>query len=139
MGFFSNSDFPSCINNNLFRTALFLGKLPLHTFSEWPLQRNSYFLGAAISLEQLPFYGAPLPEQSLFRRLFQNSFFFRAKLLQSKHFLRTGNYLGQLIFKTAIFLAEELLRKKTSTEELLFQSRYFATSTFSGKLTIWKS
>ena len=39
-----------------------------------------------------------------------------------------------------MFLAEELLRIKIFTEELLFQSRYFSTaSTFSGKLHFGKS
>ena len=70
--------------------------------------------------------------------LFQNSFFFRAKLLQSSHFLRTGNYLGKLLFEIAIFLFEELLRKKISTEELLFQSSYFCTAlNFYRKATFW--
>ena len=33
----------------------------------------------------------------------QNSFFFRAKLLQSRHFLRVWSSLRQLLFGTAIF------------------------------------
>ena len=50
---------------------------------------------------------------------FQNTYFFGAKLLLSSHFLRTGSSLGQLLFGTATFLADELLRIKISTEELL--------------------
>ena len=72
--------------------------------------------------------------------LFQNSFFFRAKLLQSSLFLRIGSYLGQLLFETAIFWWKNCLEKKISTEELLFKSRYFCTSsTFLGKLHLEKA
>ena len=72
--------------------------------------------------------------------LFQNSFFFRAKLLQSSLFLRIGSYLGQLLFETAIFWWKNCLEKKLSTEELLFKSRYFCTSsTFLGKLHLEKA
>ena len=71
---------------------------------------------------------------------FQNSFFFRVKILQSSHSLRIGSYLRRLFFGTTIFLAEELFRIKISKEELLFQSRNFCTAwTFSGKLHFGKS
>ena len=94
------------------------------------LSRSSYFFRTAAFLRSSFFITV------IFSQIFfQNSFFFRANILQSSHSLRTGSYLGQLLFGTTIFLAEELFRIKISTEELIFQSRYFSTaSPFSGKL-----
>ena len=95
------------------------------TFSEQLFLQNSCFLLRSTFFRTVIF-------SQLF---FQNSFFFRAKILQSSHSLRIGSFLGQLLFGTTIFLAEELFRIKISTEELIFQSRYFSTaSPFSGKL-----
>ena len=68
---------------------------------------------------------------------FQNSFFFRAKILQNSHFLRIRSSLWQLLSATAIF---SLFKIKISKKELLFQSRYFCTvSTFSKKVYYGKS
>ena len=53
------------ICNNFFRAALFLEKLLFHISSESIRRHNSYFLGGAISSEQLPFWRAPVPEQLL--------------------------------------------------------------------------
>ena len=66
----------------------------------------------AISL--LP-YVATLSEQFYFWR----SYLFT--LFQGNYF---ESSLGQLLFGTATFLAEELFRTKIPTEELLFLSRY---------------
>ena len=67
---------------------------------------------------------------------FQNSCFFRANLLPSSYL---GSSIGQLLFGAAVFLAKELFRIRISTEELLFRSRYFyTTSTFSEELHFGK-
>ena len=77
---------------------------------------------------------------SLQQLFFQNTYFFGATLLLSRHFLRIGSSIGQLFFGTASFLAKELLRIKISTEELLYRSRYFCTaSAFSEELHLPKS
>ena len=97
-------------------------------------QNINFFTTAAF------FEGASFSEQSFFRSYFFRIAFFRAKILQSSHSLRIGSYLGPLLFGTSIFLAEEQFRIKASTEELLFQSRYFSiASTFSRKLLFGKS
>ena len=44
--------------------------------------------------------------------LFQSSFSLRAKPLQITNLFLIAIYLGQLLFETAIFLEEKLLRKK---------------------------
>ena len=78
----------------------------------------SSFLGTVTFLQHFFFF-------------FQNSFFFTEKLLQSSHFLRIGSSLWPLLFRTAIFVSEELFRIKISKKELLLPSRYFCTaSTF---------
>ena len=82
--FFSNSDFPSRVCCDFFRTALLLEKLLLHTFSEWLLRRNSYIFGAAIFSEQLLI--SPFLEQSLFR----SSYFFRIASFSQRKFYRTA-------------------------------------------------
>ena len=103
---------------------------------------TSYFFKAAISSQHLIFLKSfffrtvTSSQQLLF---FQNSCCFRAKLLSGNHHMRIGSSLGQLIFGTATFLAEELFRINISIEELLFRSRYFCTtSTFSEKLHFGK-
>ena len=72
----------------------------------------------------ISFFRTITSSQQLF---FQNSYFFRAKLLRSSHYLRIRRSLGQFLFGTATFLEEELLRMKMSVEDLLFQSRFFCT------------
>ena len=131
MGFFSNSNSPSRMCCDIFRTALFLEKLLLHNFLEWQLRHNSYVFGAAVFFS---FLRTVTFSQQLF---FQNGFFFMAKILQSSHFLRIKSSSWHLLFRTAIFF---LFRIKISKKELLFQSRYFCTvSTFSEKLHFGKS
>ena len=52
---------------------------------------------------------------------FRNSSFFGVKLLQSRHFLRIGSSLRQLLFGTAIF-SEELFRIKISKKSYFFKA-----------------
>ena len=102
------------------------------------------FFGGAISSEQLLFLRCSffrtvtysmLISQQLF---FQNSYFFRAKLLPRNHFLRIRRSLRQFLFGTATFLAEELFRIKIYTEELLLRSRCFFC-THIGKRELFKA
>ena len=93
------------------------------------IQSNYFDKTFTISSEQLPFL-----RSSFFRtitysqQLFcQNSYFFRAKLLPSSHFLKIGSFFEQLLFRTATFLEEELFRIRIYTEGLLFRSSYFCT------------
>ena len=106
--FFSNSDYPSGIfvfpSRNFFRTTLYLEQLFLPTFSEWLLRHNSYFFREAISSEQRFFFSFFRTVTFLQQLFFQNSIFFRTKLLQSSHFLRIGCSLWQLLYGTDIFL-----------------------------------
>ena len=100
LGFFSNSDFPSRINSDFLRTALFLEKLLIYTF------QSNYFDATVTFSEQLF-----LQTSCFFKELlFQNSHFvavviseqllFQSKNLQSKRFLRIGSYLlMKLIFE----------------------------------------
>ena len=54
------------------------------------------------------------------------------QFLPSSHFLRIGDFLGQLLFATASSLADDFFSIKISTEMLLFRGSYFCTtSTFS--------
>ena len=87
---------------------------------------SSFFRTAAF------FWGAPFSEQSFFLSIFlQNSSFFRAKRLPNNHILKIGNSLVQ--FRNSYL-------QKISTEELLFRSRFFCTtSTFSKKQDFGKS
>ena len=137
LGFFSNSSLPSRKSNDFFRIAKATSShfFRVTTSVQQLLFRSSYFFRTAAFLRS-----SSSRTVTFSQLLIQNSFFFRAKLLQSKHFLRIGSYLGQLHFEIAIFLAEELLRKKISTDKLLFQGRYFCTaSTSLGKLHVGKS
>ena len=73
----------------------------------------------------------------LLQSFFQNSYFFRAKFLPCKRFLRIESFLGQL---TAILLAEDFIRINISTEILLFRNRYLCIAlTFSEKQKFGKS
>ena len=113
---------------------------------------SSHFFRVTTSTQQLLFWSSyffrasDFWRSSIFRTVtslqqlfFQNSYLLRAKLLPSNHQLRTASSLGQLIVGRATFLVEGLLRIKISTEELLFRSRYFCTtSTFSEKLHFGK-
>ena len=70
--------------------------------------------------------------------LFQNSFFFKAKLLQSSHFLTLGSYLEQLLFEATIFLAKELFRKKDIYRRTTFSKLFLHIINFFRKATFWK-
>ena len=87
LGLFSNGDFTSPICNNFYRTALFLEKLLFHTSPELLLRQNSCFFRAAISSEQLLFWGAPFSEQSL---------------LHSSYFLRIATFSEQNFYRKSI-------------------------------------
>ena len=115
--FFSNDDLLSRIFSDFFRTALFSEKLLLCTSLDKLLRHNSNSFGAAISSEQLLFLS--------------NSVFERVISLQQLFFQNIGSIgssLGQLLFGTVTFLAEELLRIKIFIEELLCLSEYFCTA-----------
>ena len=57
-----------------------------------------------------------------------SGYLFGAKFLPSTYFLEQVVVLsGRQFFKTATFSEDKLTRMKTSTEELLFRSRYFST------------
>ena len=99
------------------------------------LFRGSYFFRGATFFEELPF-SEQLPLYS--SHFSQNSYFFRAKHLQSSYFLRKGSSLGQILFGTPIFLVEKLIRIKKFSEEVLFWNRYFG-ATFSEGLLFGKS
>ena len=98
------------------------------TSTQQLLFRSSYFFRTTAFSS---FLGTVTFLQHFFFFFFQNSFFFTEKLLQSSHFLRIGSSLWPLLFRTAIFVSEELFRIKISKKELLLPSRYFCTaSTF---------
>ena len=97
---------------------------------------SSQFFRVTTSTQQLHFRSSYFFQYSYFFLLFQNSFFFRAKILQNSHFLRIRSSLWQSLSGTAIF---SLFRIKISKKELLFQSRYFcAVSTFSKRYIMEK-
>ena len=73
-----------------------------------------------------------------FRIFFQNSYFFRAKLLPSSHFLRMGSSLGQLLFRAATLLAKELFKIKISTEELVFWKVLLHRIKFFRRALFWR-
>ena len=65
-----------------------------------------------------PFFGTVTFSQELF---FQNSFFFGAKPLQNRHFLRITSSLPQLLFGTAI-LSGGTVRIKISKKSFFFKA-----------------
>ena len=135
MGFFFKWPFPFWHILWIFQDSFIFGEAAtshffrVTTVTQHLLFRSSSFFWAAVFFEELLF------QKSLFR----NGHFSRAKLLPSSHFLRMWSYFGKLLLGTATFLAKELFRIKVSTDELLFQSRYFCiASTFSEKLHFGK-
>ena len=136
LGFFFKWPFPFSHMLLLFQDGFIFGEATsLHFFrvttsTQQLLFRSSYFPTAATFLRS-----------SFFKQLFfRNSYLFRAKLLSSSHFLKIGRSLGQLLCRTATFLAEDLFGIKISIEEAPFRSRYFYTaSTFSEKLHFRKN
>ena len=114
----------------------------------WLLRHNSYSFGASISSEQLLFLRCSVFDRviSLHQLFFQNTLFSGMKLLPSSHFVRIGSSLGQLLFGTATFLLEWLLRINISTEELLWSKQvllhsisFFRRATFSKNLLFLES
>ena len=126
--------------------AIFL--LPyIATFSEqfyfwrsffFTLFQSNYFDTTFTFSEQLFLQSSCFFEELLFQNnhfflkqlSFQNSYFFKVKLVANSHLLRIESSSGQLLFRSATFLAEELFRIKMSTEELFFRRRYFCTASF---------
>ena len=122
VSFFSNSDFTSRICCHFFRTTSFWERLLFHTFSELLLRHNSFFFRGSYFFRAVAFFSffrTVTFSQELF---FQKSFFFGVKLLQSRHFLKIGSSLRQLLFGTTFFFREELFRIKISKKELLFKA-----------------
>ena len=100
-GNFSNSDFPSRMCCDFFRTTLFLEKLLLHTtFSEWLLRHKSYIFGAAIFWTFFSF--------------FQNSHFFAAVI-----------FLEKLLFQSENSTEQPLLENKKSLMPVTFRNSCF--------------
>ena len=96
--------------------------------------RSRYFFRAAAFFEELLFQYC-----YLFAAVnFSESNFFRAKLLLSSHFLRIEDSLGQLLFGTGTFLAEDFFRINISTECHPFEAGCTA-STFSEEHDFGKS
>ena len=93
------------------------------TISEQLYLQRCYFF------EELPFSEQPPLRSSHF---FQNSCFFRAKLLP-----RAGTSLEQLLFGTMTFLVEKLFRIKIFSDQVLFRTRYFLRN-FSRRVTFWE-
>ena len=135
VSFFLSSDFPCRKCCHFFRTISFWEKLLPHTYfrvttSTQQLHfRGSYFLRTAAFFS---FFRTVTFSRELFS---QNSFFFGAKLLQSKHFLRIRSFYGSYSPEQLFFL-EELFKIKISKKKLLFQSRY--SNNFFKKATFWK-
>ena len=102
------------------------------TSTQQLLFRSSCFFGASDFFWRDPFSGQSILHSSCFFRI---AIFSEWNVSPSSHHLRIESSLGQLLFGTAAFLAKELFRKKISTEELVFRSRYFCTaSTISEEL-----
>ena len=86
----------------------------------------------------------PFSQQSLLRgsHFFLNSYFFRAKLLPSRHFLRIGSSLGQVLFGTPTFLVEkpykDIFRRRTFPNQVVL-CNIFRRVTFWKKLFFRKS
>ena len=142
MFFFSNEDFRSPICFEFSGQFYFCRSYLFTLFQSNYLDKTVTYLERLFLQYSCSFWGAPSSEQSLFSKqlFFLKSYIFRSKLLPSSHFLRIGSCLGQLLFRTATFLLEELFRTKSSKEELPFRGRYFCTtSTFFRKATFWKN
>ena len=92
------------------------------TFLVQSLLQSNYF-NTSVSSEQL---------------CFQNSYFFRTKLLLRSYFLRIGSSLGLLLFWSSYLLVEELLQNKniyrraTFSKQVLLDSINFFRKTRKG-------
>ena len=113
--YFCRSYFFAILQRNYFDTITSSGKL---------------FLQNSCIFEELSCHSS----QNFF---FQDSYFFIAKFLRSRHFSEIGSSLVQLVFETGTYLAQKLFTRKISTVVLLFWIRDFCTaSTISEEL--WK-
>ena len=146
--FFSNSDFPSGIFSDFFRTALFSANLLLHTsLTTWTQQLffpSIYFFKAApflrssvfkrvISSQQLFFleYITFRNETSTVQPLCENRKFFRAVTFRSSFF-----FSGLIFQNKDIYRRAPLIEAGTSAQHELFQKSYiFQEPTFSGELS----
>ena len=133
--FFSNSDFPSRMCCDFFRTTLFLERLLFHTFLEWLPRHSSYNFGADIFSEQLLF--SPFSEQPLFAAvIFSEELLFQNENSTEQPLLENEKFFMAVTFRNSCF---SLFRIKISKKELLFQGRYFCiVPTFSEKLHFGK-
>ena len=97
-----------------------------------PISGKTTTFFVTIFSEQLLF--SPFSEQFFSQQLFfQNSFLFKARVLQSSYFFRIRSSLWQLLFGTTVY---SLFRIKISKKELLFlhSINFFRKATFSKKL-----
>ena len=139
MGYFFKWRFPSSHILRHFQDIFIFGEtISSHFFRVITSTQQLLFLEELFLQSSCFFWGAPFSEQSLIPCLFHSSYFFRAKLLPSSHFLRIRRSLRHFLFGTATFLAEELFRIKIYTEELLLRSRYFFC-THIGKRELFKT
>ena len=83
------------------------------------LFRNRYFYFRAAAFLRISVFGTVISSQQLF---FSEYLLFGAKLLPSSYFLRIGIFLGQLLFETAAFLAQVLLRKRYLQKSSFFKA-----------------
>ena len=140
--------FPYCICSNFFRTVLFLEKILPHIFSEYLLRHNSFFIGVAISSEQLLFLRSSSSRTvaSLRQLFFSEQLLFHIKSsteqpgLENSQFFRIVTLSEQLFF-----LMKELVQNKhiyrTATflkRVFLHSSNFFRTDTFSTKVLFQK-
>ena len=139
MIFFFKWRFPVSHTLLLFQDSFIFGEATSSNFfrvTQHLLFWSGYVYKAA-AFYRSSFFRTITSSQQLFFRIATS---LRTKLLLTSHFLRKESSLGQLLFGTATFLVEESFRIKISTEELLFRSRYFCTtSTFSDELYFAKS
>ena len=120
-------------DNFIYGEATFSQFFRVTTSTQQSLSRSCYFFRTAAFLRSSFFRTVTF---SLL--LFQISFIFRAKLLQSNYYLRIGSYLGQLLSKQ-LFLAEELFLKKDIYRGDTFSKQVLLhIINFSRKATYWK-
>ena len=113
--FFSNSDFPSRMYCDFYRTTLFLERLLFHTFSEWLLRHSSHIFEADIFSEQLLF--SPLSEQLLFAAVtFSEELLFQNVNSREQPLLEKEKFFMAIIIRNSCF---SLFRIK------LFKNNYF--------------
>ena len=100
-------------NSFIFREATYSHFFRVTTLTQQLLFRSSYFFRAAAFFEELLFQNS---------HFFRSRYFFRIATFPSSYLLRRESSLGQLLFGTAYFLAEELFRIKISNKDYFFPS-----------------